>query len=441
MVSLRLTVLCFVIGVTVCAALYDGSSDVIELTEINFKNRVLNGDEIWIVEFYAPWCGHCKSFAPEFSKAAKVLKGLIKVGAVDMTQHQSVGQPYNVQGFPTVKIFGANKQKPTDYQGARTAKGLADAGMEELRKTISARLGGKTSGDKGRRSSGSADGKDVVELTDSNFEDLVFHSKDAWLVEFYAPWCGHCKALKPEWERAASELKGKIKLGALDATVHQGMASRFGVKGFPTIKYFAPGSSESDAVDYDGGRSSSDIVQWSLNKVAENLPAPEVMEATSSSVVEESCKEKQLCIVAVLPHILDCQSKCRNNYIAILKELSEKFKKNMWGWIWTEAGKQPELEEAFGMGGFGYPAMAAVNYRKMKFSMLKGSFGKDGINEFLRDLSYGKGQTLPVKGAEFPKILKVEPWDGKDGEMPVEEDIDVSDVDLEDLDTPEKTEL
>lgn len=55
----------------------------------------------------------------------------------------------------------------------------------------------------------------------------------------------------------------------------------------------------------------------------------------------------------------------------MLKELGEKFKKNMWGWIWTEAGKQPELEEAFGMGGFGYPAMAAVNYRKMKFSMLK----------------------------------------------------------------------
>ncbi|KHN88358.1 putative protein disulfide-isomerase A6 [Toxocara canis] len=435
-----LSLLFIVVSVSACTALYDGSTDVVELTQSNFHNKVLNSDELWIVEFYAPWCGHCKNFAPEYKKAAKVLKGLIKVGAVDMTVHQSVGQPYNVQGFPTVKIFGANKQKPTEYQGARTAQGLADAGIEELRRMVSARLGGRSSDGSGGKKSGGGDGKDVIELTDSNFDELVLHSKDAWMVEFYAPWCGHCKALKPHWDEAATELKGKVKLGALDATVHQVMASRFGIKGFPTIKYFAPGSGSDDAVDYDGGRSSSDIVQWALNKAAENMPAPEIMEATSQSVVVEACKEKQLCIVAVLPDILDCQSKCRNDYLAVLKELGEKFKKNMWGWIWTEAGKQPDLEEAFGMGGFGYPAMAAVNYRKMKFSMLKGSFGKDGINEFLRDLSYGKGQTAPVKGAEIPKIRDVEPWDGKDGVMPVDEEIDVSDVDLEDLNTA-KTEL
>lgn len=50
-------------------------------------------------------------------KLASALKGIFKVGAVDMTQHQSVGAPYNVQGFPTIKIFGANKKVPVDYQG------------------------------------------------------------------------------------------------------------------------------------------------------------------------------------------------------------------------------------------------------------------------------------------------------------------------------------
>lgn len=48
-----------------------------------------------------------------------------------------------------------------------------------------------------------------------------------------------------------------------------------------------------------------------------------------------------------------------------------------------------------------------------------------------RDLSFGRGQTAPVRGAEMPKISKTEPWDGKDGELPPEEDIDLSDVDLE----------
>lgn len=53
-------------------------------------------------------------------------------------------------------------------------------------------------------------------------------------------------------------------------------------------------------------------------------------------------------------------------------------------WLWTEAGAQYELENALGIGGFGYPAMAAINARKMKFALLKGSFSEQGINEFLR---------------------------------------------------------
>ena len=53
---------------------------------------------------------------------------------------------------------------------------------------------------------------DVVTLTDENFKKLVLDSEDLWLVEFYAPWCGHCKNLEPHWAKAASELKGKVSI-------------------------------------------------------------------------------------------------------------------------------------------------------------------------------------------------------------------------------------
>lgn len=53
-------------------------------------------------------------------------------------------------------------------------------------------------------------GSNVVELTDSNFDKLVLDSDDLWLVEFYAPWCGHCKNLEPHWAEAANSLKGKV---------------------------------------------------------------------------------------------------------------------------------------------------------------------------------------------------------------------------------------
>ena len=61
-------------------------------------------------------------------------------------------------------------------------------------------------------------------LTDSNFDSTISASKDIWFVEFYAPWCGHCKALEPEWNQAASDMKGKVKFAKVDATENERLA-------------------------------------------------------------------------------------------------------------------------------------------------------------------------------------------------------------------------
>jgi hypothetical protein len=69
----------------------------------------------------------------------------------------------------------------------------------------------------------------------------------------------------------------QVKLGALDATVHTVKSSQYGVQGYPTIKYFPPGKKDaSSASEYNGGRTGSDIVNWALEMLAENVPAPEV---------------------------------------------------------------------------------------------------------------------------------------------------------------------
>ncbi|NP_001265732.1 protein disulfide-isomerase A6 precursor [Ictalurus punctatus] len=419
--------------------LYSASDDVIELNPSNFNREVLQSDSLWLVEFYAPWCGHCQSLVPEWKKAATALKGVVKVGAVDADQHKSLGGQYGVRGFPTIKIFGANKHKPEDYQGGRSSQAIVEAALNAARSLVKDRLSGKSGGsDYSRQSSGGGNKKDVVELTDDNFDRMVLDGDAVWMVEFFAPWCGHCKNLEPEWTAAATQVKeqtsGRVKLGAVDATVHQGLASRYGIKGFPTIKIFRKGE---EPEDYQGGRTRSDIIARAIDLFSDNAPPPELLEILNEDILKKTCEDHQLCIIAVLPHILDTGAAGRNAYLEVMMKMAEKYKKKMWGWLWTESGAQMELEASLGIGGFGYPAMAAINARKMKFALLKGSFSETGIYEFLRDLSVGRGSTATITGGALPKIHTVEAWDGKDGVLPVEDDIDLSDVDLDDLDKDE----
>ncbi|GAB6032324.1 Protein O-glucosyltransferase 2 [Chamberlinius hualienensis] len=113
-----------------------------------------------------------------------------------------------------------------------------------------------------------ADDKDVIVLTDDNFKTKVLESKDMWLVEFYAPWCGYCKKLAPHWAKAATELKGKVKLGALDATKYTSTAGKYSISGYPTIKMFPAGKKDNkNFQEYDGGSTAKDIVEWAKDKL------------------------------------------------------------------------------------------------------------------------------------------------------------------------------
>eukprot|EP00657_Telonema_sp_P-1_P002158 TRINITY_DN1511_c0_g1_i2.p1 TRINITY_DN1511_c0_g1~~TRINITY_DN1511_c0_g1_i2.p1 ORF type:complete len:264 (+),score=114.73 TRINITY_DN1511_c0_g1_i2:81-872(+) len=237
----------------------------------------------------APWCGHCKALAPEWVKAAKALKGFVKVAAVDMDQHQTLGAPYGVKGFPTIKIFGADKSKPKDYQHAREAAAIAQAAIQEVADTVQARM----------RGGGSTGPSAVITLTDANFEEKVLKSTDLWLVEFYAPWCGHCKKLEPEWRGAASDLEGKLNLGALDATAEKSTAAKYQVQGFPTIKFF--GADKSSPEDYEGGRTKSDIVTWGKDKAVSytHLRAHEtVLDLVCRLLLEKKKNKKGMSILS-----------------------------------------------------------------------------------------------------------------------------------------------
>ena len=80
---------------------------------------------------------------------------------------------------------------------------------------------------------------DVVRLG-SDMDKLV-QSGRPMLVQFYAPWCGHCQQLAPTWKKVGDKIGHQLTVGKLDCTEHQSLAQRYGIRGFPTIKFFRNG--------------------------------------------------------------------------------------------------------------------------------------------------------------------------------------------------------
>ena len=100
--------------------------------------------------------------------------------------------------------------------------------------------------------------EEVIVGTQDNFQEIL-DSHDKVLVEFYAPWCGHCKKLAPEYAAAAAELKKEdIDIVKVDATENGDLGQKYGVKGYPTLKWFVNG----EPTDYTGGRVKDEIIQW-----------------------------------------------------------------------------------------------------------------------------------------------------------------------------------
>ena len=84
-------------------------------------------------------------------------------------------------------------------------------------------------------------GLNVLEINDLNFESEVVKSSLPFLLDFSAVWCGPCKVLTPIVERLADEYKGKVRVGKLDIDDSPGVASKFGIRGVPTVLVFKEG--------------------------------------------------------------------------------------------------------------------------------------------------------------------------------------------------------
>ena len=150
----------------------------------------------------------------------------------------------------------------------------------------------------------------VLVLTEKNFESAITDNEFV-LVEFYAPWCGHCKSLAPEYAKAAGVLAEKdspIKLAKVDATEESKLAEKFEVRGYPTLKFFRNGKPTGNILlkkirqitipipfdeknwisflitEYNGGRTADTIVTWVEKKTGPPAVALDSVEAAKTFI-------------------------------------------------------------------------------------------------------------------------------------------------------------
>ncbi|XP_065582725.1 protein disulfide-isomerase A5-like isoform X1 [Artemia franciscana] len=244
----------------------EADSEIIFLNDENFK-PILKRKKHALVMFYAPWCGHCKKAKPEYKLAAENFKDDPKVvfTALDCTLYNTICSDYDVNGFPTFKYFSYFKTVK-DYEGGRTAKHFI-AFMEEPDNPQAGKEPPPPPPEV--EWSGLEGSEDLVHLGDESFEPFIQNRNV--MVMYYAPWCGHCKKMKPVFAKVAKKLKElalPAEMATLDATIHHKVAKKSQLKGFPTIKFH---KKDGSVLEYNGDRSSEDIIQFIRAQVRDEL--------------------------------------------------------------------------------------------------------------------------------------------------------------------------
>ncbi|TRM64680.1 thioredoxin-like protein [Schizophyllum amplum] len=229
-----------------------GASNVLDLTPDNFDSIVGQGKP-GLVEFFAPWCGHCKKLAPTYEEVADAFSRSkdVFVAKVDADAHKSLGSKYGVTGFPTLKWFnGDGEAEP--YESGRDLTSLVSF--------IETKSGVK--------SSIPPPPPPAYTVADaSDFDQVVLDDTKDVLVAFTAPWCGHCKRMKPEFEKTAKDFETEhnclvVNVDADDAK-NKDLASKYGVSSYPTLKFFGKGlGAQDEPEEYTGGRTEKDFVAF-----------------------------------------------------------------------------------------------------------------------------------------------------------------------------------
>jgi thioredoxin 1 len=120
----------------------------------------------------------------------------------------------------------------------------------------------------------------VLEITDGNFDQVVLKSDQPILIDFWAAWCGPCKALGPVVDEVAAAYQGKVRVGKMDVDKSPITPQRYGVRGIPTLLIFKNGQVQEQIVGYVG----RDVIEKALNKQVNVIEMPKTAGVEKTNV-------------------------------------------------------------------------------------------------------------------------------------------------------------
>ncbi|XP_069481275.1 protein disulfide-isomerase A3 [Ambystoma mexicanum] len=212
---------------------------------------------------------------------------------------------------------------------------------------------------------------DVIDLTDDNFETTT-KQYSLMLVEFFAPWCGHCKRLAPEYESAATRLKGTVSLAKVDCTANSNICNKFGVSGYPTLKIFRDGE-ESGA--YDGPRTADGIVS-TLKKQA----GPASVDLRSVEDFEKFVADKDASVVGFFKELYGTE---HSEFLKVANSLRENYR--------FAHSDEDVLVEKYGKAAIVLfrPQHLANKFEDSTVSYSEDKISSNKIKKFLQDNIFG----------------------------------------------------
>uniref|UniRef100_A0A3B3XWP0 Thioredoxin domain-containing protein n=1 Tax=Poecilia mexicana TaxID=48701 RepID=A0A3B3XWP0_9TELE len=363
------------------------AKDVVHVeTEKDFRKLLKKEERPVLIMFYAPCESPLYCWTFTFPDVHFVLAGM----NVHPAEFDGLKQEYNVKGYPTFCYFEKGKFLHHYENYGATPKDIADW-LKNPRPPQP----------KTPEVPWSETDSPVFHLTDESFDSFL-EEHPAALVMFYAPWCGHCKKMKPEYDDAAEVLNKATDspgvLAAVDATVHKAVGDRFKISGFPTVKYFEKGEEKYTLPHL---RSKDKIIEFMHNPQAPPPPEqswedrPSSVSHLGSEDFREALKKKKHALVMFYapwcPH-------CKNAvpHFTTAAELFKEDRKIVYAAVDCTKGLNHDLCKQEGVEG--YPTFNHYNYGKF-VEKYNGDRGEAGFIGFMRNLR-GRDQEKVVKRKE-----------------------------------------